>query len=193
MPYQVISGFESTPPPPPLLMTSHSKKCPGDLEKFPDLDLGSNFRICEYTPPPWWRHIREFLDVVNMNEIWRNMSKIWRNMWKIWRKKSKIWRNISKICKNMWKMWRNMKEIWRYMKKYEGISGKYERICQKYEEICLYIGFGTSICIWALGLEKIPSTAFIQSLGLGKIPNSPPLNGSWDLEKFQALPLYRLV
>ena len=62
----------------------HSKKCPGDLNTFPDLDLGGNFRICEYTPSFWWRHIREFLDVVNMKEyveyIWRNMSKIWKSM-----------------------------------------------------------------------------------------------------------------
>ena len=64
-------------------MTLHSEKCPVDLEKFPALDLGGNFRIREYTPvtpPPWWCNIREFIDVVNMKEIWRNMWKIWRNM-----------------------------------------------------------------------------------------------------------------
>ena len=34
------------------IMTSYSKKCPGYLEKFPDLDLGGNFGICGYTPLP---------------------------------------------------------------------------------------------------------------------------------------------
>ena len=44
---------------------------------------------------------------------------------------------------------------------------------KKYEEICrYYIGFGTLITIWTLGLEKIPI--------------SLPLYGSWDLEKFHA-------
>ena len=65
---------EYTPPFPPDDVKF--EKCPGDLEKFPDLDLGGNFRICEYTPPPWWHHIREFLYVVNMNEIWRKMSHL---------------------------------------------------------------------------------------------------------------------
>ena len=68
------------------------------------------------------------------------------------------------------------------MKKYEGICGKYEKISRKYEkicekyvenmktheEICRYIGFGTPISIWALGLRE---------MRLGKIPNSPPLYG----------------
>ena len=47
---------EYTPP----LMTSHSKKCPGDLE---ELDLGGNFRICEYTPPP-----------DNVRKTWKNFQ-----------------------------------------------------------------------------------------------------------------------
>ena len=58
---------------------------------------------------------------------------------------------------------------------------EYVENMKEYEEICRYIGFGT-----ALGLRKIPSTTFLQSLGLGKIPNSPPLNEPWDLEKFHA-------
>ena len=41
---------------------------------------------------------------------------------------------------------------------------------KKYEGIYQYIGFGTLISIWALGL--------------GKILNSPPLYEPWDLEKF---------
>ena len=52
----------------------------------------------------------------------------------------------------------------------------YVKNMKEYEEIRLYIGFGTPISVWALGLRKIPSTAFIYSL--------------WDLEKFRILPLY---
>jgi len=47
----------------PPFMTSHSEKCPRDLEKFSALDLRGNFRICEYTLPLM------FLDLVNMKEI----------------------------------------------------------------------------------------------------------------------------
>ena len=32
---------------------------------------------------------------------------------------------------------------------------------KEYEEICRYIGFGAPLSIWALGLRKIPSTAFM--------------------------------
>ena len=48
------------------------------------------------------------------------------------------------------------------------------------EEVCQYIGFGTSISIWALGLQKILSTTFIYSL--------------WDFEKGVTLssPPYKL-
>ena len=56
---------------------------------------------------------------------------------------------------------KNMEKEVENMKDYEGICGKYEGIFQKYEEIRRNI-----------------------SLGLGKIPNSPPLYGPWDLEKF---------
>ena len=38
---------------------------------------------------------------------------------------------------------------------------KYVENVKEYEEICRYMGFGIPICIWALGLGKIPSTAFI--------------------------------
>ena len=38
---------------------------------------------------------------------------------------------------------------------------EYVKNMKEYEEIRRYIGFGTLISIWALGLEKIPSTAFI--------------------------------
>ena len=68
----------------------------------------------------------------------------------------------------------NMKEHVKNMK-------KYVKNMKEYEEISQYIGFGTPISIWALGL--------------GKIPNSPPLYGPWDLEKFKTLLylcLYRL-
>ena len=74
-----------------------------------------------------------------------------------------IWRNMSTICKNMWKMWRNMKE---------------------YEERCQYIGFGTPISM-ALELGKIPSTAFIWSLGLWKIPRPSFLLGSGTWKNFK--------
>ena len=83
---------------PPPMVTSHSKKCPGDLEKFPNLDLGGNFRICEYTPSPWWRHIREFLDVENMEKFVKNMKE---------------------YVKNMKKYVNNMKEYVENMKEYE--------------------------------------------------------------------------
>ena len=58
------------------------------------------------------------------------------------------------------------------MKKYAENMMKYGEICRKYEEIrSRYIGFGTTISIWALGL----STPEL----------SPRL---WDLEKFWASP-----
>ena len=47
------------------------------------------------------------------------------------------------------------------MKEYEGNIKKEVENMKEYEEICQYIGFGTLISIWALGLKKIPSTAFI--------------------------------
>ena len=54
------------------------------MEKFPALDLGGYFRIREYTPlatpSPWWRRIREFLDVVNMKEYAENMKEYVENM-----------------------------------------------------------------------------------------------------------------
>ena len=39
-------------------------------------------------PTPWWRHIREFFDLVNVKEIWicGKYEGLWRNMWNIWRK-----------------------------------------------------------------------------------------------------------
>ena len=50
------------------------------------------------------------------------------------------------------------------MKEYVKNTKKYVENLMEYEEICRYIGFGTPISIWALGL--------------GKIPISPPLYGS---------------
>ena len=47
------------------------------------------------------------------------------------------------------------------MKKYVESMKEYVKNMKEYEEICQYIGFGTSISVWALGLGKIPSTAFI--------------------------------
>ena len=55
------------PSPPTTLMTSLSRKCPGDLEKFPAMYRGGNFRIREYTPHPLMASHSE--DVVNMKEI----------------------------------------------------------------------------------------------------------------------------
>ena len=37
---------------------------------------------------------------------------------------------------------------------------KYDKNMKEYEEICQYIGFGTPISIWALGLGKIPRHSF---------------------------------
>ena len=74
-----------------------------------------------------------------------------------------------------------MKRYVENMKEYvENMQG-YVKNMKEYEEICRYIGFGAPMSIWALGLGKIPSTAFRQSLG--KIPDSSPLYGPWDLEK----------
>ena len=99
--FRICKHAHSLPLPPPTPYSPDDVtfgKMSGDLEKFPAPDLGGNFRICENTLPPtfWWRHIREFLDAVNMEEMWRNMKEIWR-----------------------------------------------------------YIGLGTPISIWALGLKKI--------------------------------------
>ena len=44
------------------------------------------------------------------------------------------------------------------MKDHEGICGKYEGICQ-------YIGFGTPISIWALGLGKISNSPLAEQNG----------------------------
>ena len=57
------------------------------------------------------------------------------------------------------------------MKEYVKNTKKYVKNNMKeYEEICQYIGFGTPISIWTMGLRRIPI--------------SPPLHGPWDLEKF---------
>ena len=58
------------------------------------------------------------------------------------------------------------------MKKYVENMKEYVENMKEYEEICRYIGFGTPISIL--------------TLGLGKIPISPSLYGSCDLEKFHA-------
>jgi len=69
---------------------------------------------------------------------------------------------MKKDIENMKEYEKNMKEIWRNMyRKYEGICEEYVKNMKEYEEICQYIGFGTPISIWALGLRKIPSTAII--------------------------------
>ena len=63
------------------------------------------------------------------------------------------------------------------MKEYVKNTEKYVENMKEYEEISRYFGFDTVISIWTLELEKIPI--------------SPPLSMPW--EKFQALPLYRLI
>ena len=99
--------------------------------------------------------------VENVKEYVKNMKEYV----KIRKNKLKIWRNMSKICRKYvcWK--------YAYVESMSKICvrRKYGGICGKYEEICRYIGFGTPTSIWALGLRKIPSTAFIQSLRLWKI------------------------
>ena len=47
------------------------------------------------------------------------------------------------------------------MKEYVENMMEYVKNTKKYEEICRYIGFGTPISIWALGLKKIPCIGFI--------------------------------
>ena len=44
---------------------------------------------------------------------------------------------------------------------------------KEYKEICQYVGFGTPISIWALGLGKILSSASIQALGFEKMLSFP--------------------
>jgi len=65
-----------------------------------------------------------------------------------------------------------MKKYVENMKEYVKNMKTYVENMKEYEEICRRIGFGTPISIWALGL--------------GKIPNPPPLYGPWDLENFHA-------
>ena len=56
------------------------------------------------------------------------------------------------------------------MKEYVKNTEEYVENMEEYEERCRYIGFGTPISIWTLGIRKIPI--------------SPPLYELWDLEKF---------
>ena len=54
-----------------------------------------------------------------------------------------------------------MTEYVESMKEYVKNMKKYVKNLKEYEDICQYIGFGILISIWALGLGKILSTAFI--------------------------------
>ena len=54
-----------------------------------------------------------------------------------------------------------MKEYVEHIKEYVENMKEYVENMKEYEEVCQYIGFGTPISIRALGLGKIPSTAFI--------------------------------
>ena len=72
------------------------------------------------------------------------------------------------ICQNMEEYEGNMKEYVYNMKEFEGNMTLYEviwRNMKKYVNILdlalPYLGFGTPISIWTLGLWKILSTAFI--------------------------------
>jgi len=47
---------------------------------------------------------------------------------------------------------------------------EYVKNMKEYEEICRYIGFGTPISIWTLGLGKIPRPSLL--LGFGTWKNS---------------------
>ena len=85
-------------------------KMSGGLGKISSSGPKTYFVYIPPANPPWWRHIREFLDVVNMKEIWRNMWNIWRNI----------------LCQKFERIYR----------KYVRICGKYVRICGKYEGIC---------------------------------------------------------
>ena len=88
------------PSPPPSPMTSHSGKCPWDLEKFRNLASyrGVFFHTYSFYPSQFFiflsyffasvkitrSHLYDFfpplLSARNMEEIWRNMSKVWRNV-----------------------------------------------------------------------------------------------------------------
>ena len=83
-------------------------------------------------PTPWWRHIREFLDVVNRKEIWRYKKKYEG----ICQKYEGIWSNYVKIWRNMWKIWRNMSIYWIWHSHIG--SGTW-----KNSKLFLHIGFGT--------------------------------------------------
>ena len=54
-----------------------------------------------------------------------------------------------------------MMEYVENMKEYVKNMKKYVKNMKEYEEICQYIKCGTLISIWASGLRKIPSIAFI--------------------------------
>ena len=90
---------------------------------------------------------------------------------------------------------------------YEGMRRKYEGICEKYEEICWYIGYGALIYLyepWDLEKLRAPLSYSLCDLEKFRIllymgletwknstPELPP--GLWDLDKFQVVPLYRLI
>ena len=89
---------------------------------------------------------------------------------------------MKKYLENMKKYVKNMKEYVENMK-------EYVKNMKEYEEICQYIGFGTSISIWALGHGKIPRPSFLLGSGIWKnfdLHNYISIHGDrlWDLEKF---------
>ena len=81
-----------------------------------------------------------------------------------------------------------MKEYVDNMQEYVENMKKYVENMKEYEEISRYIGFGTPISIWTLGLGKIP--IFPLHMGLGIRKNSTPELPSelWDQEKLGKIP-----
>mgnify|MGYP000935881244 CR=1 FL=1 len=65
----------------------------------------------------------------------------------------------------------NMKEYVKNLKEYVKNLKEYVKNLKEYEEICQYIGFGTPISLWVLGLGKIlPSiTACWRSTELSEV------------------------
>jgi len=76
-------------------------------------------------------------------------------------------KNMKNYVKNMKEYVKNMKKYVKNMKEYVKNMKEYVKNMKEYMSI---YWIGTPISIWASGL--------------GKIPNSPPLYGPWDLEKF---------
>jgi len=97
-------------------------------------------------------------------------------------------KNMKKEVENMKEYIENMYEYVENMKEYVENMKEYVENMKEYEEICQYIGFGTPISIWALGLEKFQILPLY--IGLETWKNSTPsfLLGSRTWKNFDLHP-----